>query len=1069
MAGNILSQIDGEGNTTQYQYDKVSRLTAVTDAMGSKTRYTYDQRDNLTKVTDALGRNTTYSYDLVDRLIKETDPLGNSLTHTHSLEGNLLTTQKADGSLLSYGYDKSGNLLRQKANGEEILSTTYNETGKLVTTKTQGKEIAYQYNGEGYLTQVDHGNGESTAYEYDNLGRKTTMTYPSGDKVTYTYDTMDRLLTATEMDGSITTYSYDGLGRRIQTSIDNLTTDYAFDEVGNLTAQTTTGDTALALAYKYNRNGQIVEETRKENSATVVSSYSYDPLSQLTAFTNTNGYGEAYTYDKVGNMTKKAISKKDLLNEESTTTLTMAYNKGNQLTSMKNGREVLTYTYDKNGNLSQKQLGKQVDTYSYNPLDQLTGYEGYDGFTQNYTLDSYGLRVSQTQQGNPNRLTLEEMLQGKTLLDGENNIGVEKGTDSTENNGDKKESSLKVTTDFLYDYTLPYGQLIQEKTTQGNTTSITQYTYGLERISAINSSNQTKTQYVYDGRTSVAQTVTKQIGSKVTGPAPQTGAGVRANTATTTQGNTLANTNNIPQIASFTYTPFGEQLGKVGSEKVTDFGFNGEYYDGATGMLNLRARQYEPTMNRFSQKDLLRGNTLHPLSQNRYGFVWNNPLSLIDSTGLAATSSSMYGQYYQAKKVTDNLDRLIYEMSASGTKSSVNAYTKAYKSAQNQVGKKGSVITTQMLSKYKDFHKQAQNRLKEKASAGNNDRIVVANKKDDFWVACAQYTINNFWENSTQFYTRQKMRDDGYESWWQNPNLQAKAFEALLLEAQLNGGRIKITDVMAEIPPNFNFAVETSPKLSAIFLLIGYGQPQLLKNANLENLRTDQISIFEAHGLLNNVKTAKELDALIGILTVEQIAILGQAYLETEHNYSISNAISLDTFEDFMNTMLLLVVRSTTTPAGNDTTTPAGNNSNEESSNEKNWKVVDTESAEGANKSMGEKYSPPYKPGTQTQIIELNQDTKAGEFVRVYDGINSGQAGGWIMKGEDIRGLTPEQIQNKFALPSVPTHVTDVVLKSGTQLRTGVANELFGFEGGGIQFDLMGQRVGEFVNGRPLQ
>ena len=50
-------------------------------------------------------------------------------------------------------------------------------------------------------------------------------------------------------------------------------------------------------------------------------------------------------------------------------------------------------------------------------------------------------------------------------------------------------------------------------------------------------------------------------------------------------------------------------------------------------MLNLRARQYEPTMNRFSQKDLLRGNTLHPLSQNRYGFVVNDPVNLIDPDG----------------------------------------------------------------------------------------------------------------------------------------------------------------------------------------------------------------------------------------------------------------------------------------------------------------------------------------------------------------------------------------------------------------------------------------------------
>lgn len=88
--------------------------------------------------------------------------------------------------------------------------------------------------------------------------------------------------------------------------------------------------------------------------------------------------------------------------------------------------------------------------------------------------------------------------------------------------------------------------------------------------------------------------------------------------------------------------------------------------------------------------------------------------------------------------------------------------------------------------------------------------------------------------------------------------------------------------------------------------------------------------------------------------------------------------------------------------------------------------------------------------------------------MRVYDNVNSGQAGGWVMKAKDIMGLNPQQIQNKFELPATPTHITDVIFESGTQLRMGVANGLFGFKGGGIQFDMMGQRVGQFINGRLL-
>ena len=50
---------------------------------------------------------------------------------------------------------------------------------------------------------------------------------------------------------------------------------------------------------------------RTENGATVESLYTYDPLGQLTGFTQSTGYGEQYAYDKAGNMTAKTITGTD--------------------------------------------------------------------------------------------------------------------------------------------------------------------------------------------------------------------------------------------------------------------------------------------------------------------------------------------------------------------------------------------------------------------------------------------------------------------------------------------------------------------------------------------------------------------------------------------------------------------------------------------------------------------------------------------------------------------------------------------------------------------------------------
>ena len=66
------------------------------------------------------------------------------------------------------------------------------------------------------------------------------------------------------------------------------------------------------------------------------------------------------------------------------------------------------------------------------------------------------------------------------------------------------------------------------------------------------------------------------------------------------------------------------------------------------------------------------------------------------------------------------------------------------------------------------------------------------------------------------------------------------------------------------------------------------------------------------------------------------------------------------------------------------------------------------------------------------------------------------------MRAEDIKGLTPLQIQDKFALPSLPKFIGEVKIRSGSTIRMGKVNPNFGFNGGGIQFDLKGQYIGKF-------
>lgn len=125
------------------------------------------------------------------------------------------------------------------------------------------------------------------------------------------------------------------------------------------------------------------------------------------------------------------------------------------------------------------------------------------------------------------------------------------------------------------------------------------------------------------------------------------------------------------------------------------------------------------------------------------------------------------------------------------------------------------------------------------------------------------------------------------------------------------------------------------------------------------------------------------------------------------------------------------------------------------------WIVKKSYDSSYANRWLSEQgyTEPPYALNSSVSEITLVEPTK---FVRVYDGENSNLYGGWVMKAEDIVGLSPTQIQEKIALPNLPKYVGEVNLPQGVTLRVGEVNPLFGKQGGGTQFDLMGQYVGDF-------
>jgi RHS repeat-associated protein len=71
------------------------------------------------------------------------------------------------------------------------------------------------------------------------------------------------------------------------------------------------------------------------------------------------------------------------------------------------------------------------------------------------------------------------------------------------------------------------------------------------------------------------------------------------------------------------------------------YGFTGEQVDG-TGLVYLRARYLDTDLGRFLIKDNWYGNKLRPNTKNKYVYVLNNPVLLIDTSGICFMGNDVW-------------------------------------------------------------------------------------------------------------------------------------------------------------------------------------------------------------------------------------------------------------------------------------------------------------------------------------------------------------------------------------------------------------------------------------------
>jgi RHS repeat-associated protein len=404
-SGNLLTTKDALNNTTTFVYSPFDgQRILTTDALNNSTHYGYTN-GYLTKETDALGHETTFSYDpngnRASQTVKRTNALGQLETITTSYEYDKLNRLKkttfADSSFTQVEYNSIG---QQGATIDQLghrTEFTYDDMGRLTRTDyPDGTHDETTYDAEGRrLTSKDRA-GHVTSYTYDELRRLTKTTYPDNTFTSTTYDAAGQVMTTTDARSNITHYEYDNAGRRTKVrNALNQETTFAYDASGNQLS--TTDALSHTTTYEYDLNNRRIKTIYADSSFDAVG---YDALGRSSSKTDQAGKTSQFTYDELGRLTKV----KDALAQETV----YAYDEiGEQVSQTDANNHTTRFEYDQLGRRVKRILpGGQFETYSYDSGGNLQTRTDFNGHVTTFNYDLMRRLLSKVPDASLNQPTI---------------------------------------------------------------------------------------------------------------------------------------------------------------------------------------------------------------------------------------------------------------------------------------------------------------------------------------------------------------------------------------------------------------------------------------------------------------------------------------------------------------------------------------------------------------------------------------------------------------------------------------------------------------------------------------
>lgn len=605
------------------------RLIAMTYGSDTSTAGTYFGYDSMGRVKEqrqVTGSNTyslSYTYNLAGLVATETYPSGRVLTQSYDNAGRV--SQLSDGTTAfasSFSYAPSGAILSETWGNGAVQSIAYNNALQVSQIKlkqsSSGAELQrfeYLY---GEVTQVN-GNVDKSKNN-GQIGRIDGTINGASTKEweqRFSYDELGRISIASEYaQGTGGTpswkqeFTYDRYGNRFQSGSGNTGVGFTPVVSSDISASTnrfiSTGSTPIT----YDAAGNITQDKQfRIDPQGDGMNYTYDANGRQLTAASTDGTGtQTSVYDCVGQRVQTSANN---------VTRQMVYDIFGQL--------VADY---KNGSLERENIyrgGQILAVYEA----ASTCYKSIDQFITDFYQGALGRQPNSTELTNWTTTLTQAQARGvRPLIGAAQELGNALFTSTEYTNMNTTD------TQFVTDL---YEAFLQR----------TPDTPGL---------NFWVSQVPSNGRTNVrlAFAVSAEFGENLAALCPGTSSGTSTSAnlkylLTDAQGSVRALMNNSGSgsstiVARHDYLPFGETIwAGVGLRTTTQkyattngarHRFAQTEQDEATGLDHTWYRKYDSFAGRWTSPDPLSGNVANPQSFNLYTYAGNDPVNLIDASGL---------------------------------------------------------------------------------------------------------------------------------------------------------------------------------------------------------------------------------------------------------------------------------------------------------------------------------------------------------------------------------------------------------------------------------------------------